>query len=144
MFVRVAVRLLVVLPAALLVCPAAAFAQDPLAARTLRAGVVLTEADLRAEGGGAGARIDALVGLETRRAIYAGRPVRAGDLGPPTLVRRNAVVTVLYRDGALDIRADARALESGGVGEAIRVINLASRQMVRATVVGEGMVEVQP
>lgn len=134
-------------PALLLVLatPAPAAAQEVLAARTLRVGTVLKAGDLTLPNGAeAGGRelIAALVGLETRRAIYTGRPVLAADLGPPTLVRRNAVVVMLYTDGGLGIRTEGRALDSGGAGEVVRVINLASRRSVLATVTGENQVEV--
>lgn len=132
-----------VIAAALVAWCGAAQAQDAVAARTLRAGTVLTAEDLRATGAAAKARAATLVGLETRRAIYAGRPVAAGDLGPPTIVRRNGLVTMLYRSGVLAIRVDGRALDSGGAGETVRVVNLASRQTVTGIVTGHGLVEVQ-
>jgi flagella basal body P-ring formation protein FlgA len=115
------------------------------AARTLKAGTVLREADLRVQGttnAGASERISGFVGLETRRAIYVGRPVVAADLGPPTLVKRNSVVAMVYSDRGLGIRTEGRALESGGSGEVVRVINLTSRQSVLATVTGQNQVEV--
>jgi flagella basal body P-ring formation protein FlgA len=126
--------------------PAQEVAQVVLATHTLRAGTVLQAGDLKLPGGAAGGGrelIAALVGLETRRAIYTGRPVVAADLGPPTLVRRNAVVVMLYSDRGLGIRTEGRALESGGAGEVVRVINLTSRRSVLATVIGENRVEVQ-
>lgn len=112
---------------------------DVLATRTLRAGTVLTAADLSATGDSDAA---AMVGMETRRAVYAGRPVTPEDVGPATLVRRNAVVTMAFRHGVLDIRTEGRALEDGGMGEPIRVLNIASRQAVLARVSGAGQVEV--
>lgn len=116
-------------------------AQSVVAARTLRAGTILAKEDLRASGDAA-ERLSALVGLETRRAIYAGRPVALADLGPPTLVHRNDVVVMVYATGALGIRTEGRALDSGGAGEVIRVVNLASRQPVQAVVTGVNRVEV--
>ncbi|MHA1530311.1 MAG: flagellar basal body P-ring formation chaperone FlgA [Alphaproteobacteria bacterium] len=125
--------------------PAQKVAPQVLAAHTLRAGTVLSEGDLKAPGG-SDARgwelVAALVGLETRRAIYAGRPVVAAYLGPPTLVRRNAVVEMLYSDRGLGIRTEGRVLESGGAGETVRVLNLASRRSVLAIVTGANQVEV--
>jgi flagella basal body P-ring formation protein FlgA len=132
-------------PALLLAFAAPAPAQEVLATHTLRVGTVLEAGDLKLPGGAAGGGRDliaALVGLETRRAIYTGRPVVAADLGPPTLVRRNAVVVMLYSDRGLGIRTEGRALDSGGAGEAVRVINLTSRRSVLATVTGENRVEV--
>lgn len=119
-------------------------AQEVVAARTLPPGTVLAKQDLEAGGDPAAAasRISELVGLETRRAIYAGRPVSAADLGPPTLVRRNDVVVMLYARGGLGIRTEGRALDSGGAGEVVRVMNLSSRQPVRAVVTGANRVEV--
>jgi flagellar basal body P-ring formation protein FlgA len=119
-------------------------AQEVLATHNLRAGTILSAADLKVSGiedTAAWDLVAALVGLETRRAIYSGRPVVAADLGPPTLVRRNAVVAMLYSSNGLGIRTEGRALESGGAGEVIRVINLNSRQSVMATVIGENQVE---
>ena len=126
--------------------PAQEAAHVVVATHTLRAGTVLQERDLKLRGGGdAGGRelIAVLVGLETRRAIYTGRPVLAADLGPPTLVRRNAVVVMLYSDRGLGIRTEGRALDSGGAGEVVRVINLTSRRSLLATVTGQNQVEVQ-
>jgi flagella basal body P-ring formation protein FlgA len=131
--------------ALIIATPTPAPPQDVRAARTLRAGTVLREADLTLpDGNGADARerIAVLVGLETRRAIYTGRPVVAADLGPPTLVRRNAVVEMIYSDRGLGIRTEGRALESGGAGEVVRVINLTSRQSILATVTGPNQVAV--
>lgn len=116
--------------------PAAA---DIQATRTLRVGTVLAAADLRATDG---EDLTAVIGLEVRRAIYAGRPVAPDDLGPATIVRRNSVVTMEYRSGSLGMRTEGRALESGGMGEVVRVINVTSRQPVQATIIGQDRVEV--
>jgi len=125
--------------------PAPGSSQDVLAARTLKVGTVLRKADLRVpdrEDADVAELLAALVGLETRRAIYTGRPVVAADLGPPTLVQRNAVIVMIYSDRGLDIRTEGRALESGGASEVVRVINLTSRQSILATVTGLNQVEV--
>lgn len=118
-------------------------AADVVAAHTLRVGVVLDRADLRAVADDANTAVDALIGLEVRRAIYAGHVVRPSSLGPPTLVRRNEVVVMRFRSGALEIRAEGRALGRGGLGEIVDIMNLASRQTVRAIVKGPGRVEVR-
>ncbi|GMG83640.1 flagellar basal body P-ring formation chaperone FlgA [Paralimibaculum aggregatum] len=135
---RAPLPLAAMLALALALSPAAA--AEVVAARTLRPGVVLAAPDLR----GPEATVQALVGLEVRRAIYAGRPVAPGDLGPQTLVRRNAIVQMLYASARLAIRTEGRALDGGGAGERIRVMNLASRQKVIAVVRGPGIVEVSP
>jgi len=90
----------------------------------------------------AGALTDpaAAIGLEARVILYAGRPVRAGDLGPPALIERNRIVTLRYRRGGLTITAEARALARAGAGETVRVMNLGSRNIVSGRVLGDGSV----
>ncbi|MEM1383322.1 MAG: flagellar basal body P-ring formation chaperone FlgA [Pseudomonadota bacterium] len=138
-------RLVFVVAALLAAVPAVA--QEVVATRTLRAGQVLGADDLRvvpSAGVGAAQRMQEMVGQETRRAIFAGREVHRGDLGPPTLVARNAIVTMHYRNGGLGIRTEGRALEAGGLGEPIRVMNLSSRLAILARIIGPNTVEVSP
>lgn len=122
---------------------ATAMAQEAVATRTLRPGDIVAKSDLRGTDGETGAGLAALVGLEVRRAVYVGRPVSRDALGPPTLVARNALVAMRFASAGLGIRTEGRALESGGLGERVRVMNLASRQVVTATVAARGLVEVR-
>ncbi len=50
------------------------------------------------------------VGMETRVTLYAGRPVLAADLGAPAIIDRNQLVALSYRNGALMIVTEGRAL----------------------------------
>jgi flagella basal body P-ring formation protein FlgA len=118
-----------------------------VAARAIPSRTVLGPGDLAVvdDAGGAGLRrIEAALGLETRVALYPGRPVRAQDLGPPALVERNALVELRYRKGGLVIRAEGRALDRGGAGERVRIMNLDSRRTVTGRVAGPSLVEVSP
>lgn len=127
------------------VSPGFALAEQVFASRTLRVGTVLAAGDLRMPTGeetGAVALRESMVGKEVRRAIYVGRVVSERDLGPPTLIRRNDVVTMVYRSGSLGLRTQGRSLGSGGMGETIEMLNLDTRMKVRATVTGPNQVEV--
>ena len=119
--------------------------QVVMAARTIRAGEVLNHGDLilRPGGGFAGQTVsspDQVVGREARVAIYAGRPINPGDLRAPSVVRRNDLVTLLFELGGLQIQTDGRALEDGGIGDRIRVMNLDSRRTVSGEVAGPKLV----
>ena len=83
-----------------------------------------------------------IVGREARVAIYAGRPFRPGDVGAPGLVDRNQIVSIAYSLGALEIRAEGRALGRGGVGDVIRVMNINSRTTVSGRVAEDGSIRV--
>lgn len=121
-----------------------------VATRILRVGTVVGPTDLVLrpvpDGVDMGATIGSLdeaLGLETRASVYEGRPVRPGELGPPTLIRRNDVVTLRFSGGGLSIQTEGRALDAGGLGERIRVMNLDSRRTVTGSVAGPQLVVMQ-
>ena len=129
----------------LLLAPAVQ-ADTVIAARTLRAQSIIGPDDLvlrDLEVPGALTTLEGLLGLETRQAIYAGRPVRPGDLGPPALIDRNQLVSLVYSQGGLVIVAEAKSLGRGGEGELLRVMNLSSRQIVNGVIQPDGTVKVQ-
>lgn len=122
---------------------APALAETLLASRTIRAGEVLAPGDVtRAAQPTPGGLSDPAqaIGMEARVALYAGRPLRAGDLGPPALVERNQIVILSYRQGGLQITTEGRALGRAGAGEPVRVMNLSSRNTVTAVVGPDGTV----
>jgi flagellar basal body P-ring formation protein FlgA len=120
-------------------------AESVVATRTIRAKALVATEDLTlvsAELPGALSDPSDAVGLEARVAIYAGKPVRPGDLGPPTLVERNQLVTLIYLSGGLAISTEARALARGAEGDAVRVMNLNSRNTVTGRIGSDGAVYV--
>lgn len=130
---------------ALLLMAAPATADTIVAARTIRAQEIIGPDDLllrdiEVAGGTADSAL--LIGQEARVALYAGRPIRQGDIGPPAVVERNEIVTLIFRQGGLAISTEGRALGRGGVGEAIRAMNLASRSTVSGVIGPQGAVHV--
>ena len=115
--------------------------------RPLRVGSILTERDVhRAKGEAKGIYLTDLsdvVGKQTRIALYKGRPLRPEDLGSPTVVRRNQIVTITFQRGGLSLRAEGRALDKGALGERIRVLNIDSRRTVFATITGPAAAKAQ-
>ena len=131
--------------ATLLASPFSAAAESVVAARILPAGTVLAEADLMlvdAEIPGAHTTVEAVVGLQTKEAIYPGRPILTAKIGPPVLVERNDAVTLVYSAAALTILAEGRALATGAEGETVRALNLASKVTVSGTVDSAGRIRV--
>ncbi|MFV2035181.1 MAG: flagellar basal body P-ring formation chaperone FlgA [Halocynthiibacter sp.] len=80
------------------------------------------------------------IGLEALVVLYAGRPIRANDVGPAAVIERNQIVTLIYQQGALIIATEARALGRAGPGDRLRVMNLASRSTVSGRVGVNGSV----
>jgi flagella basal body P-ring formation protein FlgA len=127
--------------------PASAMADSVVATRTIRAQSVIAAQDVAmvpAEITGALTATDAAVGQEAKVTLFAGRPVHAVDLVLPALIQRNQVVSVVYQVAGLTIRTDGRALERGGAGAVIKVMNLASHLTVQGAISPDGSVRVGP
>ena len=75
--------------------------------------------------------------------MSANRPLVERDVGPVSAVKANTPVTVMWRSGGLALDMEGRALETGAVGDEIRVLNPGTSRTIRGVVVGEGMIEVQ-
>lgn len=129
-----------------LASPAAA-QETVIAAGTIRGATMIGPADVAMIEGatpGALSDISQAIGMEARINLYPGRPIRAGDLRPPAVVERNEIVSLRYNYGGLLVMTEGRALDRAAEGEALRVINLSSRQTVTATATGPGLVTVGP
>ena len=71
-----------------------------MATRTIRAQSVIMPGDLTIADGevpGAAEEAAQVVGQEARVAIYAGRPVRLSDIGPPAVIERNQLVPLVFQ-----------------------------------------------
>lgn len=83
-----------------------------------------------------------LVGQTARRTLVANTAVRLRDIQAPRLVNKGSLVTMVLQTPNLMVTAQGRALQEGGVGDVIRVVNTQSNRIVEATVSGPGTVAV--
>lgn len=114
--------------------------------RTIRAREIIATEDLLVDPAAISGAIDdprLVVGQEARVALYPGRAIQPGDIGPPTLVERNDLVTLTFRRGGLHIIAEGRALGRGAAGESVRAMNLSSRNTITGQVRDDGSIEVR-
>ncbi|WP_300515708.1 flagellar basal body P-ring formation chaperone FlgA [Aliiroseovarius sp.] len=132
---------------ALLLMSTPAFAEIIVPTRTIRSQAILGPGDvqlIQGEAPGTYVALDEVVGQEARVVLYAGRPIRIEDIGPPALIERNQIVTIYYVSGPLIIAAEARSLSRGGIGDTIRAMNLGSRNTVTGIIRADGTVTVNP
>ncbi len=85
---------------------------------------------------------NAVVGHEARRALSPGRPIRADFLDSPTVIEVNQAVEMLFQAPGLRITVKGRAVDEGGVGDTIRVMNVRSNKIVTGVVVDASTVTV--
>lgn len=121
----------------------------PVPARRLGIGSIIEEADItmmRVREDGLGTNLivdpDRLVGQAVRRSLSAGKPVRIGDVNAPLLVQKGRVIVVSLQTESLALTVNARAMESGALGDIIRVQNTQSNTVIDAVVTGEGRASV--
>lgn len=122
-----------------------AAAQSVVPTRAIRGNTIITAADVglvQSNYPGAIKSVDDVIGLEARVSLYPGRPISKGDIGRPSILVRNQIVTMIYDIGGLRITAEGRALDRAGSGEMVRVMNTDSRATVSGRVRDDGTVEV--
>lgn len=84
-----------------------------------------------------------VIGRRTRTALGVGRPVLLRQLEPVWLVARGNPVVLVAMAGGLAVSAPAEALDDGGMGDVIRVLNTSSGREVKAVVTGRNSVIAQ-
>ena len=83
-----------------------------------------------------------IVGKTVRRPLRTGDQLRRGDLQVPVVVEKGSYVVMYLESGPLTISATGRALENGGEGDIIRLMNVQSKQTVDARVMSSDKVKV--
>jgi flagellar basal body P-ring formation protein FlgA len=86
--------------------------------------------------------LEEVVGMELRRPVAVEQGFALVDLGPPSIVQRNAVVTLLLDTPGLQLAVQGRALRAAARGEVLPVMNLSSRSVVEGVAIAPGRVRV--
>jgi flagella basal body P-ring formation protein FlgA len=88
--------------------------------------------------------LDELIGYQSRqRTLTAGEPIRKNDLIKPHAIKRGAMIMVSFNNKGISIQMQAKALDSGGIGEEIRVLNVDSNKILKGTIDAMGNVIIQ-
>jgi flagella basal body P-ring formation protein FlgA len=83
-----------------------------------------------------------LIGMTAKRTIPAGQIITQQDVTPPVLVKRNDLVTIIYKSGAVQLSAKARSLGNGSRGDNLQFMNMTSKKTFDAKVTGPQLAEV--
>lgn len=83
-----------------------------------------------------------LVGLTPKRTLRPGVPVSTADVQRPILVSKGEIIVIALQTPLMMLSARGQALTNGSKGDAIRVANIQSRQIVEAVVTGPGQATV--
>jgi flagella basal body P-ring formation protein FlgA len=86
----------------------------------------------------------AVIGMQLRLQMQAGVPIPLANLMQPTQITRGDAVQMQLQVGGLWLTGQGMALESGAIGDRIRVRNVSSQAVLEAAVVRPGEVRVVP
>ncbi|MCK1363236.1 flagellar basal body P-ring formation chaperone FlgA [Bradyrhizobium sp. 62] len=109
----------------------------------LKASDVAVERRPKAEVTGEAASRDRTLGMQLRRPMRAGTPIRVADIVKPDFVQRDQNVTVIYQVPGIYLTTRGKAIESGAEGDTISVLNLQTKRTLSGVVTGRGQVTVQ-
>ena len=105
--------------------------------------IVLEKRRITQDYGGIVTEIDDLLGMEARRNLDPGSPLRLNDLVAPILVERGQTVNIISGGGGLRVSMQGKALAKGSAGDRVLVSNLTSGTRVEGVVTADGSVIIQ-
>ncbi|MET4485666.1 flagellar basal body P-ring formation chaperone FlgA [Bradyrhizobium sp. LA7.1] len=109
----------------------------------LKSSDVTLERRPKAEVTGEPASRDRTLGMQLRRPMRAGMPIRVADIVKPDFVSRDQSVTVIYQVPGIYLTTRGKALESGAEGDTVSVLNLQTKRTLAGIVTGRGQVTIQ-
>jgi len=83
-----------------------------------------------------------VLGKRLLRNISAGTPLKKEILGSPLLVSRGSLITLSIEGRNIRIHAQGKALEKGGKGETIKVLNIDSKKRLEGIIVDVNSVRI--
>lgn len=123
--------------------------EAPHLAANLAAGTVISAADIQMRpvslrnGDNTGFADPAqLIGMQLNRQSREGMLLKPADVSTPTLIARNDLVTIYFRQGPMTLTVKGQAITSAVTGAPVQVLNLMSKRVITATALAAGAVEV--
>lgn len=84
-----------------------------------------------------------IIGFEAKAPIDSGSTFKISKIEVPTIIKNGDAVVIQYKSKNLIATATAKAIQSGGLGEEIKVRNVNSGKILSGEVLSEGLVEVK-
>lgn len=86
---------------------------------------------------------DKIAGMTPRRIAVSGKPLSFNDLQLPQMVGRGESVTLVFKNGPMEVSTKGKALQNGAIGDMVQVTNVTSSKNVAGVVTGSREVTVQ-
>lgn len=89
-------------------------------------------------------RAEDLIGMTARRPLAANTILRTSDVEAPVLVKKGAIVTLIYEIAGLRMTHQGVAANAGAEGEVIAVRNIDSDRTLKGVIKGQNVVSIIP
>ena len=126
-----------------------AYIDTPITTKTLAAGTIITESEVSSIRSLASkirsgyiSSMNELIGMQVKRTLAPGVLVRRTDVVKPQVVRQGDNVEMIYVSGNIKLRTNGIALQSGAVGDTVRVKNETTNTVVYGEIKAKNLVEV--
>jgi flagellar basal body P-ring formation protein FlgA len=83
-----------------------------------------------------------VIGRAARQMLRQGQPIRRSDLMKAELVKRDDNITLVYQVPGIMLTTRGKALEAGGDGDVINVLNVQTKRNIQGVVTGPGRVDI--
>ena len=121
----------------------------PVLSRAVRRGEIISKSDitltpmprLKAQVSSA-ATLEEIIGKATRQSLRSGAIANAAYFTEPDMVKRSDMVTIIFNAGNLNLSIMGKALSDGSKGDVIAVQNSQTNRVIRAEVIGHGLLEI--
>lgn len=124
----------------------AAYARQPLKKNT-----VLSEADIEWKRVPVAANKEDVVtqvaqvsGKRLLKDVNPAQPIRSGDVGDPSVIKRGDMVTMVFQQEGLTVTAKGKVQEDGAQGSTVRVVNVKSHRSLACKVLDNETVQIIP
>ncbi|MBW2061049.1 MAG: flagellar basal body P-ring formation protein FlgA [Deltaproteobacteria bacterium] len=126
------------------------FCQAVVAARTIERGEVIRAKDIktarvnlaRLRQAAINSPAEVIGKANRRRRLHPGQPILARDLSKQPVVKKGDTLTIMVESGTLRITTLGKAKQDGAAGEKIPVLNLRSKKVVMARILGPNLARI--
>ncbi len=85
---------------------------------------------------------DNIIGMVARRPLNANNALRETDLQKPILIKKGAIITMLYETAGMTLSHRGLAETNGGLGDVITVKNPNTDKIIKAVIIAPGKVQI--
>ncbi|MES2215524.1 MAG: flagellar basal body P-ring formation chaperone FlgA [Pseudomonadota bacterium] len=125
------------------------YVELPVALKQIRVGDIISVEDvttaktrLNHTKTGYALSIENLIGMQAKKNLQSGAPIKLSDVAPPHVIHDGDIVSLIYQNNHLKLKTLGTAIGSGSIGDIIKATNNTSGIIVHGRVQSKNVIEV--